>query len=60
MELDRHPMVRAQLLKAMIDASANDPRPGISIEEWQTKHDATLREYARTEPPAPRTWTPVV
>jgi hypothetical protein len=60
MELDRHPTVRAQLLKAMIDASADDPRPGISIEEWQTQHDATLREYASTEPPAPRTWTPVV
>ena len=60
MELDRHPAVRSQLLKAMLAASAGDPRPGITIEEWRAKHDAKLREYASTEPPAPRTWTSVV
>lgn len=56
MELERHPKVRAELLKAMLDAAAGDPRPGITIEEWRAKHHAKLREYASTEPPAPRTW----
>jgi hypothetical protein len=56
MELDRHPAVRAQLLKAMVAAAADDPRSGITIEEWRAKHQAKLREYASTEPPAPRTW----
>ena len=56
MELDRHPKVRAQLFKAMVNAAADDPRPGITIEEWRAKHAATLREYASTEPLAPRTW----
>ena len=58
MELDRHSAVRAQLLQAMVNAAADDPRPGITNEEWRAKHDATLREYARTEPPSPKTWTP--
>jgi len=58
MELDRHPAARTQLLKAQLNASAADPRPGITMEEWQAKHDATLREYLSTEPPAPRTWIP--
>jgi antitoxin ParD1/3/4 len=57
MELDHHPAVRAQLLKVMVNAAADDPRPGMTIEEWRTKHQATLREYASTEPPAPRTWS---
>ena len=57
MELDRHPAVRAQLLKAMVTAVADDPRPGITIEEFRAQHEATLREYASTEPPAPRTWS---
>lgn len=56
MELDRHPKVRAQLLKAMLAASANDPRPGITAEEFRANHRATLNEYASTEPPTPRTW----
>jgi hypothetical protein len=55
-ELDRHPAVRTQLLKAMINAAAEDPRPGITIEDWRAKHRATLREYASTEPPTPRIW----
>jgi len=62
MELDQHPKVRAELLKAILNAAADDPRPGISIDEWRARHDAKLREYASTEPPAPRTWplaTPV-
>lgn len=59
MELDRHPTVRAQLMKAMVTAAADEPRPGITIEEWRAKHNATLREYASTEPPPPRTWSPV-
>jgi len=58
MELDRYPKVRTELLKSMLNASADDPRPGISIEAWRAKHEATLREYASTEPPAPRIWPP--
>jgi antitoxin ParD1/3/4 len=58
MELDRHPTVRADLLKAMVNAAADDPRPGITIEEWRAKHEATLRDYANTEPPTPRIWQP--
>jgi Arc/MetJ-type ribon-helix-helix transcriptional regulator len=50
-ELDRHPKVRQELLKAMMEASAADPRPGISTEEMQERHRARLREYANTEPP---------
>jgi len=57
MELDRHPAARAQLLEAMLTAAADDPRPGLTIEEWRAKHHAKLREYASTEPPAPRTWS---
>jgi antitoxin ParD1/3/4 len=50
-ELVRHPAVREELLKAMINASADDPRPGISNEEWRAERQAQLREYANTEPP---------
>ena len=59
MELDRHPAVRAQLFKAMVNAAADNPRPGISIEQWRANHQAKLREYASSEPPAPRTWSPI-
>ena len=51
-ELDRHPEVRKELLKAMIKASADDPRPGISTEEMRERHRAKLREYANSEPPS--------
>ena len=51
-ELDRHPEVRKELLKAMINASADDPRPGISTEELRERHRAKLRDYANTEPPS--------
>jgi hypothetical protein len=51
-ELDRHPAVRKQLIKAITGASANSPRPGISFEEWREQNQARLREYANTEPPA--------
>jgi len=50
-ELDRHPKVRQALLKTMILDATNDPRPGITIQEWRAKHQARLREYACTEPP---------
>ncbi len=59
-ELDRHPAVRKQLLTAMVQESMDDPGPGITSEEFRAQHDATLREYASTEPPAPRTWSPPV
>jgi Arc/MetJ-type ribon-helix-helix transcriptional regulator len=51
-ELDRHPEVRQELLKAMIKASADDPGPGISTEELRERHRAKLREYANSEPPS--------
>jgi hypothetical protein len=51
-ELDRHPMVRKQLIRAISSASASSPRPGISFEEWRKQNQARLREYANTEPPA--------
>jgi|SRR5271163_3126331 len=50
-ELDRHPEVRQELLKAMINASMDDPRPGISTEEMRERLRARLSEYANSEPP---------
>jgi Arc/MetJ-type ribon-helix-helix transcriptional regulator len=52
-ELDRHPDVRKALLQARIQAALDDPRPGITAEEFRAKHRAQLREYANTEPPPP-------
>ena len=52
-ELDRHPAARQALLTAMIEASMNDPRPGISIEKFREQFLAQMREDANTEPPAP-------
>ncbi len=52
-ELDRHPAARKALLTAMIEASINDPRPGIPIEEFREQFLAQMREDANTEPPAP-------
>jgi len=47
MELDRHPAVRAQLFKAMVNAAADDPRPGITIEEWREarRHTPRVRQH---------------
>jgi hypothetical protein len=50
-DLDRHPSIRQELLKAMIDARATDPAEGISMEELRAKYRAQMREYANTEPP---------
>jgi hypothetical protein len=50
-ELDRHPKVRKALLEAMIQDALDDPRPGISLDEWRAEHRARLHEYATTEPP---------
>jgi hypothetical protein len=58
MELDHLPEVRAHFLEARIQSALDDPRPSISLEDWRAEHAATLREYANTEPPAPRTWPP--
>jgi antitoxin ParD1/3/4 len=52
-ELDRHPAVRQALLTAMIEASVNDPRPGIPIEEVREQFLARMRKDANTDPPAP-------
>src|SRR5579862_5727756 len=35
-ELDRHPQVRKKLLEAVLDERLSDPRPGISIEQFQS------------------------
>jgi len=51
-ELDRYPMVRKKLITAMTNVREQDPRPGISFDEWRKRHEAKLREYANTEPPA--------
>jgi len=51
-ELDRHPRVRTALLDARIQAALDDPRPGISVEEFRTQLQAKWREFAHTEPPA--------
>jgi antitoxin ParD1/3/4 len=53
-ELDRYPEVRKALLDATLRASLEDRRPGISLDEWRAKQDARLREYAGTQPPAPK------
>ena len=51
-ELDRNPDIRKALLNAIMKASADDPRPGISTEEMLERQRAKLREYANTEPPS--------
>jgi hypothetical protein len=51
-ELDRHPAIRKKLIKAMVIAGADSPRPGISFEKWRKQNQARLHEYANTEPPA--------
>ncbi len=55
-ELDRHPEVRKQLFAAMVDAGLSGLEPGetMTLEEWRARHQAQLREWARTEPPEPR------
>jgi antitoxin ParD1/3/4 len=45
-ELDRHPEVRQELLKAMIKASTDDPGPGSSTEEMRERHWDTLPAVA--------------
>lgn len=50
-ELDRHPYVKEQLLRATIEARLKDPRPGIPLEEFRANHRAQLREWANREPP---------
>jgi len=51
--LDRHPDARRALLTAMIEASINDPRPGIPAEEVLEEFRAQMRNDANTEPPTP-------
>jgi antitoxin ParD1/3/4 len=53
-ELDSHPKVRKQLLKATVQDAIDDPRPGIPLEKVRTNHFARLRRYARTKPPRPK------
>jgi antitoxin ParD1/3/4 len=59
-ELDRHPAARQALLTAMIEASVNDPRPGIPIEEVRAQFLAQMREDAKTRIPSPRSPPAVV
>ncbi len=51
-ELDRNPEIRKELLNAIMKASADDPRPGISTEKVEERQRAKLREYANSEPPS--------
>jgi antitoxin ParD1/3/4 len=53
-ELDRHPKVREALLRAMLKAAADDPRPAIPAEKVIARLRAQERRYARTPPPRPR------
>lgn len=55
-ELGRHPEVRKQLLAAMLDAGRSGLESGetMTLEEWRARHQAKLKEWARTEPPGPR------
>jgi antitoxin ParD1/3/4 len=53
-ELDRHPRVRRDLLRAMLQASIDDPRPGIPAEKVMARLRAQTLRYARTEPPRPK------
>jgi Arc/MetJ-type ribon-helix-helix transcriptional regulator len=53
-ELDRHPEVRKALLKAMLTAAVNDPRPAIPAEKVFARLRAQTLRYARTKPPRPK------
>lgn len=53
-ELDRHPKVRRKLLRAMLQAAIDDPRPGIPAEKVAAKLRAQTLRYARTKPPRPK------
>ncbi len=53
-ELEPHLDLRQELLKRRILSSANDPRPGVSFDEFMGKLEAT-----RTKPrPKPAVWLP--
>lgn len=53
-ELDRHPKVRRELLKGMLQAAIEDPRPGIPAEKVAAKLRSKTLRYARTKPPRPK------
>ena len=53
-ELDRHPQVRRQLLRAMLQGSIDDPRPSIPADKVLNRLRARERRYARTKPPRPQ------
>lgn len=53
-ELDRHPKIRRELLRAMLQASIDDPRPRIPAEKVAAKLRAKTLRYARTKPPRPK------
>ena len=50
-ELDQHPAVRQELLKAMIETRAANLGEGISMEELRAKYRAQMRQFADTELP---------
>ena len=50
-ELDQHPAVRQELLKAMIEKRAANLGEGISMEELRAKYRAQMQDYADTELP---------
>ena len=53
-DLDRHPKVRRELLRAMLQASIDDPRPGIPAEKVAARFRSKTLRYARTKPPRPK------
>jgi len=54
MELDRHPQVRRQLLRTMLQASIDAPRPSIPSDKVLSRFRAREKRYARTKPPRPQ------
>ena len=53
-ELDRHPDVRKALLRAVLKAAGEDPRPAIPAEKVLARFRTQWRRYARTPPPRPQ------
>jgi antitoxin ParD1/3/4 len=50
-ELDQHPAIRQDLLKAMVETGSSDLGQGISMEEFRAKLRTKLEDYANTDPP---------
>ena len=54
-ELEPHQDLRQELLKRRILSAANDPRPGVSFDEFMVKLEATRKKPR----PKPAIWLPI-